>query len=78
MEPKKAQSGPIDGFALWLAGVLDGNKTIAGLILIAGGIATVFATPDYREEGVMIVLSGISMLVTGVTHKQIKSEKQDA
>jgi len=67
------EKSPVAIFFLWLNKFSDGKKTLSGIILIAGGVGTIFLTPDYRDEGVNLVAIGIPLLITGITHKVVKS-----
>lgn len=68
-------SGPIDGFAVWLAQKINGTKTVTGLLLVAGGLCTVFLTPEYKETGVGLIIMGLNLFIVGATHKLLKLEQ---
>jgi len=64
--------GPIDGFFLLLADKFNGYKTLSGIVLVIGGLAAVFFTPDYKESGYNMIAAGVPMLFVGLTHKAVK------
>ena len=66
------QSGPIGNFFLLLAEKSNGFKTISGVVLIVGGLATIFFTPEHREAGYNMIAAGVPMLLIGLTHKAVK------
>lgn len=76
LSPKNV-GGPIDGFAIWLAQKFNGTKTVTGVFLIVSGLCTVFFTPDYKEGGLALIVTGFNMFIMGVTHKLLKSEQRN-
>lgn len=64
--------GPIDGFFLFLADKFNGKKTLTGVVLIVGGLATIVFTPEHKDAGISLLASGIPMLLIGYTHKVVK------
>ena len=65
---------PIANFFVFLAEKSDGKKTIAGVLMLAGGIGTVFFTPEYRDEGIALGFAGLQLLIVGVAHKYVKQK----
>lgn len=66
---------PIAGIFLWLAEATDGKKTLAGLLMVVGGVLTFIFTPDYKQEGLALVASGLPVLLTGLAHKAVKAKE---
>lgn len=64
--------GPLDGFFIYVAEKLNGYKSLSGIVLIAGGAATVIFTPEYKEAGYNMISAGVTLLFVGVAHKSIK------
>jgi hypothetical protein len=73
---EEKKTGPVDGFFLLLAEKFDGKKTLTGIVLIVGGLATIIFTPDYKEAGASMLAAGIPMLFVGLTHKAMKKVEQ--
>jgi len=67
--------GPIDGFFLLIAEKTNGYKTLTGIVLVIGGLATIFFTPDYKEAGYNMIAAGIPLLFVGLTHKAVKKQQ---
>jgi len=67
--------GPIDGFFLLLAEKTNGYKTLSGIILVLGGLITIFFTPEYKEAGYNMIVAGIPLLFVGLTHKAVKKQE---
>ncbi len=73
-DQQKKPTGPIGSIFLLLADKTDGKKTWAGALMVIGGILTMIFTPDYKEEGVSLIASGIPILLVGITHKVVKNQ----
>lgn len=69
---------PVAGIFLLLAEKSDGKKTLAGILLTIGGLLTYLFTPEYKEEGIAMIASGIPILITGISHKFVKAKQQEA
>lgn len=65
---------PIAGIFLLLAEKSDGKKTLAGVLLVLGGALTYFFTPEFKEEGIAMIASGVPLLLTGLAHKAVKAK----
>lgn len=72
---EEKKTGPIDGFFLMLAEKSNGYKTLSGIVLIIGGLATIFFTPEYKEAGYNLIAAGVPLLFVGVSHKAIKKSE---
>lgn len=69
---------PVAGIFLLLAEKSDGKKTLAGLFLTVGGLLTYFFTPEFKEEGIAMIASGVPILLTGIVHKFVKANSKEA
>ena len=66
---------PVAGIFLMLAEKSDGKKTVAGILLVVGGALTYFFTPEFKDEGIAMIASGLPILLTGLAHKAVKAKE---
>ncbi len=56
------------------AAKMDGKKTYTGIILTGAGIGMLFI-PGFQDDGIVAIITGAPILVTGIWHKIIKRKK---